>query len=128
MRDMKSEVEYWTWFIIAGIVVFILLGLHMMIIHMDGLLGIFNPAGGSALDWKNVIHRSHSVFFTITYVILLGAALYHGFYGLRTILFELGCKKGIQSLITIAVWVIGIALFCVGLYANIAIHTVKAAG
>ena len=127
MRDMKSEVGYWTFFIIAGIVVFILLFFHMMIIHMDGLLGIFNPAGGSALDWKNVIYRSHSAFFTTIYIILLGAALYHGFYGLRTILFELGLKKRIQSFITIAVWVIGIVLFCVGLYANLAIHTVKAA-
>ena len=127
MRDMKSEVGYWTWFIIAGIVVFILLSLHMMIIHMDGLLGIFNPAAGSALDWKNVIYRSHSAFFTTIYIILLGAALYHGFYGLRTILFELGFKEHIERFITIAVWVIGITLFCVGVFANFAVHTVKAA-
>lgn len=127
MRDMKSEVGYWTWFIIAGIVVFILLSLHMMIIHMDGLLGIFNPAGGSALDWKNVIYRSHSAFFTTIYITLLGAALYHGFYGLRTILFELGFKEHIERFITIAVWVIGITLFCVGVFANFAVHTVKAA-
>ena len=126
MRDMKSEVGYWTFFIIAGIVVFILLSLHMMIIHMDGLFGIFNPSGGSALDWKNVIYRSHSAFFTITYIILLAAALYHGFYGLRTILLELGLKKRIQSLVTIAVWVIGIVLFCVGVYANLAVQIVKA--
>lgn len=127
MRDMKSEVGYWTFFIIAGIVVFILLFFHMVIIHMDQLLGVFNPAGGSALDWKNVIYRSHSAFFTTIYIILLAAALYHGFYGLRTIVFELGLKKSAERLVTIAVWVIGIFLFCVGVYANLAIYTVKAA-
>jgi succinate dehydrogenase hydrophobic anchor subunit len=127
MRNMKSEVGYWTFFIIAGIVVFVLLSLHMMIVHMDGFLGLFNPAGGSSLDWKNVIYRSHSAFFTIIYIILLAAALYHGFYGLRTILFELGLKESVERFVTIAVWVIGIVLFCVGLYANFAIHTVKAA-
>lgn len=128
MRDMKSEVGYWTWFIIAGIVVFVLLFFHMMIIHMDQLLGIFNPAGGSSLDWKNVIYRSHSAFFTIIYIILLAAALYHGLYGVRTILFELGLKKHIERFITIAVWIIGITLFSVGVFANIAVQTVKAAG
>lgn len=123
---MRSEAGGWTWFIFAGVVVLVLLGLHMLIIHMDGILGIFNPAGGSALNWDNVIARSHSGFFTVTYIILLAAALYHGFYGLRTVIFELGLKKRCQRCFTLTLWIAGIVLFIVGTYAAIAVQSVKA--
>ena len=33
-------------------------------------------------------------FFTVSYIVLLGAALFHGLYGLRNILFELGPGAG----------------------------------
>ena len=125
MKDMRSEAGSWTWFMFAGIVVFVLLGLHMLIIHMDGILGIFNPAGGSALSWDNVIARSHSGFFAVTYIILLAAVLYHGFYGLRTIIFELGLKKVNQRRWTVTLWIVGIVLFIVGTYAAIAVQSVK---
>ena len=122
-----KETAYWTWFIFAGMVLFCLLGLHMMVVHLDGLLGIFNPAGATSVAWENVVFRSKSILFTITYIIMLGAALYHGFYGLRTILFELGFKKSIQRFLTIFFWVIGICLFMVGTYAAFAAKIVEAA-
>jgi len=119
------ETAYWTWFIIAGIVLFFLLGLHMMIMHLDGLLGIFNPAGTVSVEWKNVVFRNKSLFFTITYIIMLAAALYHGFYGFRTILFELGLKKATQRLITVFFWIVGIGLFVFGAYAALAAKAMK---
>ena len=33
-------------------------------------------------------------FFMVSYIVLLGAALFHGLYGLRNILFELGPGAG----------------------------------
>ena len=53
------ETGYWLWFIISGFIVFVLLGLHMMVMHLDGLLGIFNPAGGAAIAWENVTPLTH---------------------------------------------------------------------
>lgn len=126
MKNMRSEVGSWTWFILAAIVVFVLLGLHMLIVHMDGILGIFNPAGGSALSWDNVTARGHSGFFTVTYIVLLAAALYHGFYGLRTIIFELGLKEKFQRCWTVTLWIVGVVLFIFGTYAAIAMQSVKA--
>jgi len=116
---------YWTWFIIAAVYILIFLGLHMIVMHLDGLVGIFNPAGGEAVAWENVIYRGQSLFFTITYIILLGAALYHGFYGFRTMVFELGIRKGTQVSWTVLLWVIGIILFIIGTYAAITIQTVR---
>ena len=50
----------------------------------------------------------------MTYIVLLGAVLYHGFYGLRTILMELGLQKTTQRKLTASLWVIGIILFVIG--------------
>ena len=118
----------WILFIVAAVVVFVFLGLHMMIVHLDTLLGgIASPAGGSALAWENVIQRSQSNFFTVTYIILLAAALYHGFYGLRTIIFEFGARKEAEGAWTTVLWIVGIVLFIVGTVAAIAVRTVETA-
>lgn len=118
----------WIFFIAAAVVIFVFLGLHMMIVHLDTLLGgIGSSAGGSALSWENVIRRSQSNFFTVTYIILLAAALYHGFYGLRTIIFELGPRKETEGAWTTFLWIVGIVLFIVGTVAAFAVRTVETA-
>jgi succinate dehydrogenase hydrophobic anchor subunit len=117
------ETSGWTWFIIAGIVIFILGGLHMMTVHMNAILGIFNPASGDAVDWENVSWRGGNLFFTVTYILLLAAVLYHGFFGLRTILFELGPSRGGQRFITKFLWCAGIVLFVIGTYAAIVVRS-----
>ena len=90
MRDRTL----WTWHIGAGVVILVFLGLHMAIMHLNATLGIFDVPGGEAVDWANVVARMKSLFFTVTYVVLLGAALYHGLYGLRNILLELNPGAG----------------------------------
>ena len=67
IRDQKL----WTWHLAAGLLILVLLGLHMAIMHLDSLLGIFNPAGGHPIDWENVVARSQSLFFMVSYVLLL---------------------------------------------------------
>jgi succinate dehydrogenase/fumarate reductase cytochrome b subunit len=114
----------WTCFIIAGGVMFILLGLHITIVHLSGVVGWYNPTPGDAVLWENVIYRSHNLFFTIIYIILLGAVLYHAFYGLRTIISELGIKPSTERGFTIFLWIIGVLLFTLGTYAAVAVRTV----
>lgn len=114
------EAKYWTWFILAGLVIFIFGGLHMIIIHLNGVVNIFNPAGLDPLAWENVAYRSRSAGFTLIYIILLGAALYHAFYGLRTILLELGLKQSTERKLTVSLWFIGTVLFVVGALAALA--------
>jgi succinate dehydrogenase / fumarate reductase membrane anchor subunit len=60
------------------------------------------------------------VFFMVSYIVLLGAALYHGFYGLQTILFELNPRKGVRTFISTILILLGLALFILGTYAAIA--------
>ena len=111
------EVKYWSWHMLAGVIILILLGLHMITVHLYALLGWFNPAGGAATDWPNLIARGKLIIYTIVYIIMLASALYHGFYGFRTILFELGPTPRIQKLINTLVVVIGLCLFIIGTWA-----------
>ena len=113
MRDQSL----WTWHVGAGVVILVFLGLHMGIMHLDYTLGIFNPADGHPIDWANVVARGKSATFMITYVVLLGTALFHGLYGLRNILLELNPPSGLKSLLGWLLVVAGVGLFVVGTWA-----------
>ena len=113
MRDQRL----WTWHGLAGVVIFVFLGLHMAIMHLDTVLGWFNPAGMKPIAWESVLQRARMGFFTVSYVVLLGAALFHGLYGLRNILFELGPGPGLKSALNLVLAVGGVGLFVFGAWA-----------
>lgn len=113
MRDQKL----WTWHLAAGVIILFLLGLHMAIMHLDALLGIFNPAGGHPIDWANVVARGQSLAFTVIYILLLGTALFHGLYGLRSILFELDPAPPLKKALSWVLILVGVGLFIFGTWA-----------
>jgi succinate dehydrogenase/fumarate reductase cytochrome b subunit len=113
MRDQRL----WTWHVLAGLVIFVFLGLHMCIMHLDTLLGWFNAAGVKPIAWDSVLQRARLGFFTVSYVVLLGAALFHGLYGLRNILFELGLGAGAKKGLGLVLTAGGVALFVYGAWA-----------
>jgi len=98
----------------AGMVILVLLGVHMSIIHLNILLDWPDSGGGDATDWVNVAARGRLLTFGVAYIVLLATALYHGLYGLRTILLELGLKPDVRRLISILLLVTGICLFTLG--------------
>jgi succinate dehydrogenase hydrophobic anchor subunit len=110
VRDQRL----WTWHLGAGLVILVLLGLHMTVMHLDAFVRVFNPDPGHPIDWANVVSRSRSVFFLVSYVALLAAALFHGFYGLRTILFELNPGAPVKRALNTALVVGGVLLFALG--------------
>jgi succinate dehydrogenase/fumarate reductase cytochrome b subunit len=122
------ETKYWTWHMAAGVVILFLLGLHMLIMHMGGITGWFAPAGGEAISQANSLFRDGKPLFAIAYVILLGVALYHGLYGLRTILFELTLKPAAEKAINVVLLLVGLCLFGLGTWAAIVAHAIATAG
>jgi succinate dehydrogenase/fumarate reductase cytochrome b subunit len=113
MRDQRL----WTWHVLAGLVIFVFLGLHMAVMHLDTLLGWFTLPGVKPIEWASVVARARTGFFTVSYVVLLGAALFHGLYGLRNILFELGPKDGVKRALDVTLTLGGMALFAFGAWA-----------
>ena len=112
------EQRLWTWHMAAAAVILVFLGLHMTVMHLESVIRIFNPAEGQLpVDWANVAERSKSAFFMVTYVVLLGAALYHGLYGLRNIIEELNPARGLRKAANTVLLVGGIGLFAVGTWA-----------
>jgi succinate dehydrogenase hydrophobic anchor subunit len=113
---MPRDQKLWSWHVAAGIVILVLLGLHMAVMHLDEILKlpVLNPAGGEPTAWANVAARGKTVFFLVTYVLLLGAALFHGLYGLRNILLELNPRQGTRRLVSVLLVAAGAALFVLG--------------
>jgi len=122
------ETKYWTWHMAAGVVILLLLGLHMFIMHLDGIIPMFAPKGGEAVSKENSLYRDGLLFFTLTYVLLLGVALYHGLYGLRTILFELTLKPAAEKAVSVVLLLAGLGLFGLGAWAAVAAHAIAVAG
>ena len=105
----------WSLHILAGIALVILLGVHMITMHLNTILGWFNfDTSAAATSWQNVIHRGDNLFTALFYIVFLGIALYHGLYGLRTIIFELNIPKSLEKTITVIFVAAGIGLFFFG--------------
>ena len=113
------EATLWTLHLLAGVVVLVFLGIHMGIMHLESVLQMVGLGYREVLSWTSVAARNKELFFAITYVILLGAALYHGLYGLRNILLELGLGPGASKAVNWVLALVGFALFVVGAVAAI---------
>ena len=118
MRTRESTL--WTWHLIAGAAILVLLGIHMFIMHLGDFFGIVQ---GDVLGWASVIERSKEVAFVVIYVLLLGAALYHGLYGLRTIIFELNIPERAERVISVLFVLGGVALFIIGVYGTLVAYS-----
>ena len=121
------ESKLWFLHIITAIVILVLLGSHMGIMHMGSIL---NHLGFSFSDHPtssdHVFQRSRQVLFMIVYIILLGAALFHGLYALRGIFYELSLPKVLEKTIGRVLCVAGIVLFIYGSY--VAVQLVQTNG
>ena len=123
-----KETKYWTWHMAAGAALHFLLGLHMLIMHTGGFAQWFAPHGNGADSPLNSLFRDSKLFFTLTYVLMLAVALYHGLYGLRTMLFELTFGPAAEKTITVILVAAGLGLFGLGTWAAVAAHAIALAG
>lgn len=118
MRD-----KYWIFHVTAGLLLFVLLGVHMVTMHLGSITGLFvahRELSPTAL--VNSHARDAHAGFTVAYVLLLGLGLFHGLYGLRTILFELSLRPATQRAVTVALLALGVGLFGLASWANLVAH------
>ena len=118
-----NQTRYWSWHMAAGAAIFVLLGLHMVTMHMGGITGLFVADRTlESVAEPNSQARDALLSMTFMYVVLLGIALFHGLYGLRTILFELTLKPATEKVISALLLIAGLGLFVFGTWAAIAAH------
>jgi succinate dehydrogenase hydrophobic anchor subunit len=118
-----NQTRYWSWHMAAGVAILFLLGLHMATMHMGGLTGLFVADKTlESVAEPNSQARDALLSMTAMYVLLLGIALFHGLYGLRTILFELTLKPATEKAITAVLLIAGLGLFAFGTWAAIVAH------
>ena len=111
------ESKLWFLHIITAIIILVLLSSHMGIMHMGSILSYLGLNFSSdPTSSEEVFRRSRQVMFMVVYIILLGAALFHGLYGLRSIFYELSLPKVLEKTIGRVLCVAGIALFLYGSY------------
>ncbi len=110
------ESKLWFWHILSAIVILVLLGIHMGTMHLNALLNLAGIGSQDPTQWSAVFHRSTQAIYMVTYILLLGAALFHGLYGLRSMLFELSLSKSMEKAIGSVCAIAGIVLFIYGGY------------
>lgn len=110
---------YWLLNLVCAVVLLVLLGAHMGAMHLDGLLAQWFDTPTDPLAWDNMITRGRDPTVTTGYLVLLAAALFHGFYGLRTMLLEYFPGDRAARRINLACWGSGLTLMAVGSYATI---------
>jgi succinate dehydrogenase hydrophobic anchor subunit len=119
------ESKLWFWHILSAVIILVLLGLHMGTMHLGAVTSTFGIGSGDPVKSAEVFHRSQQFIYMITYIALLGAALFHGLYGLRSMLFELSLSKMMEKLIGGICAVGGIVLFIYGSYVAVVVFQMK---
>ena len=119
------ESKLWFWHIVSGLVILVLLGIHMSIMHLSTILNFLGIGSSDPLDSSEVFRRSQQLFFAAMYIFLLGAALFHGLYGLRSILFELSLSKTVEKAVGRVCAIVGFALFIYGSYVAVLVYQMK---
>jgi len=107
----------------TGVAIAALLGIHMVILHLDAVLGFFGVDATEPTSWQSMIERASQGIWVGIYIALLAVVLYHAFYGLRGIILELNPSVRTGRIITWVLIVVGIITFIWGSYVPIALFS-----
>jgi succinate dehydrogenase / fumarate reductase membrane anchor subunit len=106
-----KESTYWLLHFTAAMVMLIVMPIHLAI--FSSLIGTGYVEG---LKYENVILRARAQSLALMYIVFLIAALYHGMYGLRSMMLELSFSERLEKLISLLCLSIGAAAFVYGTY------------
>ena len=115
------ESRLWFWHILSAVIILVLLGVHMGTMHLGELMKMVGIGSGEPTHSSEVFARSRQAIYMVTYILLLGAGLFHGLYGLRSILFELSLSKTLEKVFGGILAAAGIALFIYGSYVAVSL-------
>jgi len=107
----------------SGIVIAVLLGIHMVVIHLDTILSFFGVSTIEPTSWGSMVARASQSIWVGLYIALLAFVLYHAFYGLRGIILEFSPSAKTGRIVTRVLITVGIIVFIWGSYVPIALFS-----
>jgi len=111
----------WLIQLVTGVLIAVLVGIHMVWIHLDTILGFFEIDAGDTTSWYSMIERSREVVWAGIYVALLAVVLYHALNGLRNIILELTPSARTKRVVTWSIVAFGIIVFIWSAYVPISL-------
>ena len=108
---------------ITGVLIAVLLGIHMVRLHLDSILDWFGVDTADSTSWESMIARASEGLWAALYIALLAVALYHALYGLRGIILELNPSVRTRHIITWVLIIVGITAFIWGSYVPLALFS-----
>ncbi len=106
----------WILQLITGVLIAIFLGIHVVLLHLNDILGTTEPT-----SWVTMIGRSSQGIFVALYIALLAVGLYHGINGLRNLLLEVTKSAKTVRIVNWVFAVLGICIFVWGAYVPVAL-------
>ncbi|MBA7670329.1 hypothetical protein ES703_78474 [subsurface metagenome] len=106
---------------LTGVLIASLLGIHLVILHLDAILGFFGINATEPTSWQSMITRASQGIWASLYIALLAFVLYHALYGLRGVILEVTTSAKIERTITWSFIIIGIIAFIWGAYVPVAL-------
>jgi succinate dehydrogenase hydrophobic anchor subunit len=106
------------WFLqlVTGALTFVFLGIHMAMMHIDSVLAYLGIQVHNPTSWASMIERARDGTWLAFYILLLVLIVYHGLYGLRTIVLEIVGSPRAESALNWAFVLLGIAAVALGTY------------
>ena len=111
----------WLLQLVSGVLIAVLLGIHMVSIHLDDILGFFGVDVTEPTSWQSMIDRASQGTLVGLYIALLAIGLYHGINGLRGIILEVSLSARTERIITRVLIAFGIIVFIGGTYVPVAL-------
>lgn len=92
---------------LAGIGIFFLVGLHLLISHLSS---------GEPTEWGSVSQRAASAGWLTIYILILVFGIYHVMHGVRGIILEFSLPQTAVKALNWAIVFIGLAIFGYAVY------------
>lgn len=108
---MNGARGVWGWLLqrVTAVLLVLVLGTHLYVLHFAGEHAVLTMAG--------VAVRLKTITYMLVDYSLLALALYHGLYGLRSVILDYVTRESAVRAWTVGLWVLGLVAFGYGAYA-----------
>lgn len=109
--EISGPSGIWGWLLqrVSAALLVLVLGIHLWVLHFADEAAVLSFAGTTI--------RLRSVSYLLVDCALLGVALYHGLYGLRSVLLDYVSGIRARRFVSVLVWLVGLAAFIYGGFA-----------